>query len=129
MKPKNKSIDRLIIFHDGHCKICNWWTRFVIKRDHADVFEFQPITSTKANQFFALNQSLKKDTIIVWDQENNHWVASQAIFKIISHLWGFPRVLLIFQFLPIRFSDWIYYLVARNRYRLFKKSERGQLPT
>ena len=123
MKTEHQSMNKLVVFYDGDCKICNWWTSFVIQRDPNKIFEFQPMTSQKANQFFVLNQSLKKDAIMVLDQQNNYWIASQAVFKIVGHLKGLPRILTLFKFLPTRFNDWIYYLVAKNRYRFFKKSD------
>ncbi len=123
MKTKNESTHKLIVFYDGYCRVCNWWTSFVIKRDRYTVFEFHPISSAKADQFFVLNQSLKRDAIVVWDQQNSYWIASHAIFKIVRYLKGFPRILILFKILPIRLNDWIYYLVARNRYRFFKKSD------
>ena len=117
---KNPS-KKYIIFYDGHCKICNWWTRFIQKRDKHSVFDLHPISSDQSKCFFKNHRTLNKDAIIVWDQKSTYWVASNAVFKILKHIGNTSKILLLFQVFPEKLNDVIYNFIARNRYKIFKR--------
>lgn len=60
---------------------------------------------------------------------NQAFIKTAAIFKILSQL-GLPwRLLTIFKIIPASLSDRAYILIARNRYKLFGKNENCILPT
>jgi predicted DCC family thiol-disulfide oxidoreductase YuxK len=57
------------------------------------------------------------------------FIKTAAIFKILAQL-GLPwRLFTIFKIIPASLSDLIYILIARNRYKIFGKNERCNLPT
>lgn len=57
------------------------------------------------------------------------WQHSDAVLRMLGHLrapWRWGRVARI---LPRAFRDWCYRRVARNRYRLFGKTDTCMVPT
>ena len=65
---------------------------------------------------------------IVLKVNNEFYIYSAAVFKIISLL-GFPyKLLLIGLAIPKFFRDWIYKWIARNRYKIWGKYGSCPLP-
>lgn len=115
---------RTIIFYDGVCNLCNGLVQFILKRDKQRRFRFVAIQSqigTDILKRFRISTEAVR-TIIVIDG-NSIYFKSRAIFKILNDIGGFWRFLLIFRFLPVQFSDYIYDIIAKNRYKIFGKNK------
>lgn len=120
--------DRVILF-DGVCVLCSGGARFVIARDPNATFRFVAVQEPYGR---ALAQRLGIDT--AFPETNAAILAGRAYFKsdaaieILSRLplWWWVRVLRI---VPRMLRDAVYDLVARNRYRMFGRTETCLLPT
>jgi predicted DCC family thiol-disulfide oxidoreductase YuxK len=122
-----------IILFDGVCNLCNGVVRFVIARDPRAHFRFAALQSDAARRVCAEvgatpPAAVDPDTIIVI--VNGRAVErSDAALAIASRL-PFPWPMFgVLRILPRGLRDWLYRLVAKNRYRWFGKSETCMMPT
>ena len=119
-----------IIFFDGICNLCNGFVQFVITRDPKGQFKFAPLQSATARQllpdsFFLSN---KFDSVILLEN-GKIYQESTAALRILRRLKGGWPLLYIFILLPSFLRDWVYKLVAKNRYHWFGQRESCMLPT
>ncbi|MEX0997601.1 MAG: thiol-disulfide oxidoreductase DCC family protein [Flavobacteriaceae bacterium] len=126
MATKNKKI----ILFDGVCNLCNGSVVFIIKRDEKDVFRFAAIQSEEGQELIQKHKidTSKVDSILLLDGEN-FYAKSTAALKIAKHLSGGYPLLYGFMILPRFFRNWVYEIIARNRYKWFGKKESCMIPT
>ncbi|WP_045516782.1 thiol-disulfide oxidoreductase DCC family protein [Neobacillus niacini] len=118
-----------IILFDGICNLCNSSVQFIIKRDPKGHFKFASLQSETGQ--FLLNQygiSKEIDSIIVIENEKVY-IKSSAALRICSRLNGIWRYLSILRVLPPFIRNFVYDMVAKNRYKWFGKKESCLLPT
>lgn len=118
-----------IVFFDGVCGLCNHFIDFLFRKDKHDIFKVSPLQGELAKQL--LEPQLVENefkSIILRDAVGIHQ-GSTAVLRILARLGGIWRVLSWLQLLPEPFRDFFYYLVARNRYRIFGKKESCRIPT
>lgn len=120
--------DRLILF-DGVCVFCSHWARFVIARDPQASFRFVTMQEPHG-QALALRLGIdtgfaETNAVIVGGRA---YFKSDAAVEVLSRLphWSWVRV---FRAVPRIVRDGLYDMIARNRYRLFGRSETCLLPT
>ncbi len=124
--PENKKI----ILFDGICNLCNAWIRFLIKHDTNDVFRYVSIQSNLGQQIIEMLEIdvSKTDSIILYEKEKNYYIKSKAIFKITKTLGRFFLILNLFSIIPKFITDYIYELIAKNRYKWFGKKDFCSIP-
>lgn len=123
---ENKSI----ILFDGVCNLCNNSVQFIIKRDKKKRFFYASLQSD-AVQSILLQFELKNsdfDSIILIDK-GKVYQKSTAILKIIKHLNSAWELSYIFIIVPKFIRDFIYSIIAKNRYKWFGKREKCMIPT
>ena len=116
-----------VILYDGVCLLCSHWIRFVAARDHGR-FRFTAIQSdygTRLARHFGIDPDVP-DTNAVIHGGIAHYKSDGAL-TVLSLLpgWGWVRVL---RMLPRWLRDPVYDLVAKNRYRIFGRSEACLVP-
>ena len=119
-----------IILFDGVCNLCNGSVVFIIKRDKKDVFRFAAIQSEEGQRLikqYAIDTS-KVDSILLLDGAD-YFAKSTAALMIARHLKGGYPLLYGFIILPVFFRNWVYDIIARNRYQWFGKKESCMIPT
>jgi predicted DCC family thiol-disulfide oxidoreductase YuxK len=120
--------DGLVLF-DGVCVLCSGWVRFLLARDRAGYFRFTPIQSPYGRTL-ALRLGIDAEA----PESNAVIVGGRAYFKFDSVMWALDRVprwrwVRVFAVVPRAVRDWCYDRVARNRYRLFGRTETCMIPT
>lgn len=122
--------NKLILF-DGVCNLCNASVVFVIKRDKADLFRFAPLQSDIGKAVmrdFDIDPA-HTDSILLYEPGKGVTIKSAAALKIASKL-GFPvNLLSIFYIIPRFIRNWVYDVVARNRYKWYGKRDVCMVPT
>jgi predicted DCC family thiol-disulfide oxidoreductase YuxK len=122
-----------IILFDGVCNLCSGVVRFVIARDPHAHFRFAALQSDAARRACAEvgatpPAAVDPDTIIVI-ADGRALERSDAALAIAARL-PFPWPMFgVFRILPRALRDWLYRLVAKNRYRWFGKSDTCMMPT
>ncbi|MEN6456590.1 MAG: DCC1-like thiol-disulfide oxidoreductase family protein, partial [Prolixibacteraceae bacterium] len=123
--PHGKS---LILF-DGYCHLCNRIVQFILKFDRKKMFLFAPLESDVGLFWKGKRQIPESVDSIILIEENCFLIKSDAALKIMKQLGGFFPVFLIFRLIPVRWRDWLYDLIARNRFRWFGRRESCMIPT
>lgn len=118
-----------LVLFDGVCNLCSGFVQFVIKREVDSSISFASLQSWKGEQVLKeYGVDLSMDSI-VFIHEGNAYTKSRAFFMIVQHLkkpWPYVG---IFSFLPVKFTDAAYDLIAKNRYRLMGKKNSCWLPS
>ena len=118
-----------VILFDGVCNLCNAGVQFVVARDPAGHFQFAPLQSTTAARLIASSGVRALPDSIVLVEDGRVWTQSTAALRIARRLrfpWPAAYAMIV---VPRPMRDWIYNLVARNRYRWFGKREACMVPT
>ena len=128
------SMSNPIILYDGVCGLCNRLNQFLLKRDAEDRFRFASLQSDFAAKLLRRHGADAEDldTVYVvrnYDESSESLLArSDAILYLLRELGGIWSVAGWARILPRWVRDRIYSLVARNRYRVFGKSEVCMMP-
>ena len=119
-----------IIVFDGVCNLCNSAINFVIKRDKKDVFRYASLQSEIGKQLIAERNidTSKTDSIILIEPNLAYYHKSTAALHIAKQLSGMYPLLSVCLILPKFFRDWIYDIIAKNRYKWFGKKESCMIP-
>jgi predicted DCC family thiol-disulfide oxidoreductase YuxK len=124
-----------IVLYDGVCGLCNRLVQFVLKNDRNDVFRFASLQSKLAKEIL-VRHSLRSESLetvyVVLDYglaEERVLSRLQAVVYVLQQLGGpLAYVSAILRVLPAPVQNFLYRLVARNRYRVFGRYETCPLP-
>ncbi|MCX7549698.1 thiol-disulfide oxidoreductase DCC family protein [Xanthomarina sp. F2636L] len=124
---KNK---QLILF-DGVCNLCNASVQYVIKHDKNDIFMFAPLqgeAGKKIIDYYHIDTS-KIDSIILFKNNKKLYFKSTAALKIAVKL-NFPINLLgVLLIIPSFIRNWVYSIIAKNRYKWYGKQNECMIPS
>lgn len=122
--------NRHIVIFDGVCNFCNSAVNFIIKRDPDGIFAFTPMQSDLAHElterFKVQNVSVDTFVLIKNDQ---CYVFSDAALEIAKDLKGLWFLFNVVKIVPRPIRDAAYKLLARNRYKLFGKTDTCMVPS
>ncbi|MEO9872124.1 thiol-disulfide oxidoreductase DCC family protein [Ekhidna sp.] len=125
------SIKKPIIFFDGVCNLCNSSIQFILKKDKKERFLFASLQSGYAKQnlpYYLLGDKNSLQSIILKDGDTIR-KKSSAVLEISKSLSGLLPLLYIFIIVPIFLRDWVYDIVARNRYKWFGEKDQCMIPS
>lgn len=109
-----------IILFDGDCNFCNFWVKFVIKRDRKDQFRFASLQSERGVELLGQYQ-LKADlSTVVFIKSGSAYTKSSAALCIAQSLGGILSTSIVFWVVPKLIRDFVYDVVAKNRKKLLK---------
>lgn len=119
-----------VIVFDGVCNLCIWGVKFIIRRDHKNTFHFASIQSTIGPRLLMDHgiQTENIETFLLIKDGKPH-TKSDAVFEILSEFKPAWKILLIFRFIPRVFRDYVYRVIAKNRYSLFGKQDHCMVPS
>jgi predicted DCC family thiol-disulfide oxidoreductase YuxK len=120
--------DAIVVF-DGVCNFCAWGVRFILNHDEAGRIKFAPMQSPMGQELLRRNgiDPANVGTFLL-AKGANVYVRSDAALEIARDLRAW-RWLRIFRVVPRPLRDWMYSVIARNRYRWFGKRDACFLPT
>ena len=126
--------ERIILFFDGVCNLCNAWVDFLVRRDRRKQFRYAPLQGSTFQQVLAEHPELAAfDSLIVLherpDGTKSILTHSAGPLFLAGRLGGVWSVARVFSILPPFLRDAGYRLVARTRYALFGKKATCRLPT
>ena len=121
--------DHLVIF-DGVCNLCNGTVQFIIKRDRKKRFSFTTYQSKTGQDILIQNGVPVKDqSTVVYLKNGVLCFKSKAVLEILRDLGCCWNLLYILIVIPPFLRDFVYDIIARNRYKVFGKSESCMVPT
>lgn len=127
--PRINPHDQIILF-DGVCKLCNRWSRFIVRFDSQRHFKLCTVQSATGQSILKqLGYPLDHFETMLLVRGDKVFIKSDAFIEIARQLpmpWSWIKVVKIF---PQKFRDWFYDRIALNRYRLFGKYEACVLPS
>jgi predicted DCC family thiol-disulfide oxidoreductase YuxK len=115
-----------IIIFDGECFICNRFYKWLLRNDKKNHFMFTNIQSKFYNNNSYIDKS--KDSIIVI-RNNKILYESDAIKYIFKKIETQLLLRFILSICPSVISNFIYRIIAKNRYNFFGKKETCYIPT
>lgn len=119
--------DENIVLFDGYCHLCSSVVRFVIKNKSAKRIRFVPLQSSLAEVLLMNKPKLGIDSVVFYSKGQVYF-KSTAVFKIAGFLQKPFFYFSYFSFLPVRFTDLLYDVIASIRYKLFGKRNTCFLP-
>ncbi|WP_332694991.1 thiol-disulfide oxidoreductase DCC family protein [Halalkalibacter lacteus] len=120
-------MDQIILF-DGLCHFCHGSVQFIIKRDSTCTFAFASLQS-KTGKELINKYNIPEDTnSLVLIDGDSYYVKSAAVLRICQKLRAPWKLLSFFRIVPSSIRDFIYDVVAKNRYKWFGKKEICTIP-
>jgi predicted DCC family thiol-disulfide oxidoreductase YuxK len=118
--------DRIIIFFDSECMLCNASVQWILKHEHSHDLYFAPLHGKTFNAL-PIDTENVPDSILVWKYPKLH-LKSSAIQHLLYAMGGKWNVLsIMMNIVPFVLSDLIYDFIARKRYGWFGKTSECML--
>jgi predicted DCC family thiol-disulfide oxidoreductase YuxK len=125
----------MTILFDGVCNFCNASINFVIDRDSKGIFKFATLQSEVGQELlkkFSLqtsdSESRTFDSIVAIEGDKVYQ-KSDAALEIARRMNGIWKIFYVFKIIPSFLRNPIYDLVAKNRYRIFGRTDACRIPT
>ena len=118
-----------VILFDGVCNFCNASINWIISHDPAHRYRFAALQSEYGQKLLQKTNrdAMNFDSVILW-RDGKVFEKSEAALEIARYLRGWSW-LYAFRFVPLFIRNFCYDLVARNRYRLFGRTETCRIPS
>ena len=116
--------DKPVIVFDGQCVFCSAWARFVLRVDRRGVYRLLPAQTPLGHALY-VHYGLDPDryTTNILIQDGLAYFKADGSIRMAQGL-GFPWSLaVVFRALPHGLREALYDLVARNRFRIFGRSD------
>ncbi len=120
----------MIILFDGVCNLCNGYVNFVIKRDPKGRIRFAALQSAAGQSWmnkFGISHFDNKTILLIEDER--YFQKSTAVLRILRKLNEWWPVLYLFVVVPPFIRNFLYDIVAKNRYLWFGKRESCRIAT
>lgn len=114
-----KELKHEIIIYDGVCVLCNFFIRWILKKDQNFNFKVTNLQSnfTKTNYI----EVTKVDSVAVILKDGGILQKSKAVAYILKKIKRLLLIRLLLMVFPSFLSNFIYDLIAKSRYFLFGK--------
>ncbi|NKQ41808.1 MAG: DUF393 domain-containing protein [Sulfurovum sp.] len=113
-----------IVLFDGICNLCNTWGKFIVKHDLDNRFRLLSIQSNEGQEIlrhFGYPDDYLESIILITGGQS--YEKSEAVLAIMAKMKYPWKLFTIFKVAPLVFRDWLYGLIAKNRYKIFGKNE------
>lgn len=127
---QNNVAEQSIILFDGVCNLCNGFVNFLIPRDEENRFQFGSLQSDKVKELLKqYHYSSDNISTVLLIENRQLYSQSTAVLRIARKMNGAWPLLYGFMIIPRPIRDFLYNLIARNRYSLFGKKDSCMMPT
>lgn len=136
--------EKPILFFDGVCGLCNRFVDLMLRVDSKDRFRYAPLQGETARRMLGLDEEAgdhepgapQADGLqagaprsFVFLEKDRHFDQSNAVLHALMRLGGAWRLVAVLYVFPRPLRDFVYRIVARNRYRWFGKRDVCRVPT
>ena len=121
--------NKSLLLFDGVCNLCNSSVQFILLRDKKDRFRFASLQSDYGQDLLR-EHNLPTETFnsLVLVENGKVYKKSTAALRIARKLKGLWPLLFAFIIIPPFIRNFVYDIIAKNRYRWFGKKEECMLP-
>lgn len=119
-----------VVVFDGLCKLCAASVIFILEREAGQALRFTPLQSPAGRRLMrelGFDAADAKTFVLIAD--GKAYVKSDAAIRAARYLRGSWKLLGLIRWIPRPIRDWVYDLVARNRYRWFGRLDACMAPT
>lgn len=119
-----------IVVFDGVCNLCTRSVQFIVRHEAAPLLRFAPLQSpagARLLQTFGFSPEDAKTFVLI--ANGRPYVKSDAAIRIAKRLRGAWKLVGLVRVIPPPVRNWIYDVVARNRYRWFGRTDACMVPT
>jgi predicted DCC family thiol-disulfide oxidoreductase YuxK len=113
---------RALFVFDGVCVLCSGGASWLMRHDTKGLVNFAPAQETLGRALFA-HYGVAMDESYLLIADGSAYTASRGYLELCRILGGWWHILRITAVIPERLRDWLYALIARNRYRWFGKAD------
>ena len=103
-------MEQTILYYDGLCVLCNKSIRFIINRDRKNQFKIGLLDAYKSED--------KQDSVILVHKGNKYHY-STAVIKSLILIGGIYKLAALLFIFPKSLRDFVYKIIAKNRYKWF----------
>lgn len=123
------SDDHLITVMDAHCSLCARGARWISRNDRGDKFRIISLQSPLGHALM-LHYGMNPDDPLSWLylEQGRAYSSLDAMIRVGTQLGGIWRGLSVMRILPRPLQDFLYGVVARNRYRLGQSLTLCEMP-
>ncbi|MDM5299297.1 thiol-disulfide oxidoreductase DCC family protein [Bacillus pumilus] len=119
-----------LILFDGVCNVCSGAVQFVIKRDPNERMMFASLQSDMGQRILQEHGlPLDEFNSFIYIEDGTLYMKSTGILKAARHLKGIYRWSYLLLVIPRPLRDWVYQLIAKNRYKWFGQRTSCMMPT
>ena len=139
------AVQRLpILFFDGVCGLCNRFVDFMLRSDSQHRFRYSPLQGETARRLLGMDGEAGDHQAnapppggpqcgdlqsFVFLEKDAFYEQSNAVLLAMRRLGGAWRLIAVLYVFPRPLRDFVYRIVARNRYRWFGRRDACRLPT
>ena len=118
-----------VVLFDGVCNLCDKSVRFIFRHDTAGYFRFAPLQSETAQKLLSeAGASVPDLNSILLIEDGKVYDRSTAALKIARRLKAPFPLLWGGMILPRPLRDFVYKVIATNRYKWFGQKESCEMP-
>lgn len=123
-------MNKAVILYDGICNLCNGTVRFLIKHDKREKLLFASLQSKTGQKLLRQKQfpTENNDSFIII-VNGQALMKSDAALAVSKELGGCFTLFLVLRVIPKFIRDYMYSIVAKNRYKWFGKKNHCMVPT
>jgi len=119
-----------IYVFDSHCVLCSRAVQYVLKHEKQPDMTFVAIKSDLGRKISKqYNVDPDDPHTFIYLQDGKAWFSSDAGFAVLKKTGGPMAFLRAAKILPRPIRDWLYFRIAKNRYKVFGKLDACYVPT
>src|SRR5688500_8425894 len=125
----SRELNDVVIF-DGVCNLCTRSVKFILDHEAVPILRFTTLQSPAGVRHLrklGFDPADAKTFVLIVD--GKAYVKSEAAIRLADYLRGAWKVIGAIRIIPRAVRDWLYDVVARNRYRRFGRVEACMTPS
>lgn len=118
-----------VVLFDGVCNLCDKSVRFIFRHDPSGYFRFAPLQSETGQKLLAEAGASAPDlNSILLIEDGKVYDRSTAALRIARRLSAPFSALWMGMIVPKPLRDFVYKIIAKNRYKWFGQKESCEMP-
>lgn len=123
-------MNHTVLLFDGECNLCNGTINFILDKDKKGKIKFASLQSETGKQLSQESSvTLRNLSSVVLIHNKQVFTKSDVVVQIGLILGGAWKLLVLTRVIPRPIRNWIYDLIAKNRYKWFGKTNQCKLPS